>query len=57
MRQKEMSILSDVKGKTEWEEQTRETEMAVWRLWSDFCLEECLKQAYQATHLVYPVDC
>jgi hypothetical protein len=57
MRQKEMPILSDVKGKTEWEERTRKTEMAVWRLWSHFCLEECLKQAYQATHLVYPVDC
>jgi hypothetical protein len=43
MRQKEVSILSDIKGKTEREEWARETKMVVSRLWSHFCLEEYFK--------------
>jgi len=57
MRQKEVSILSDIQGKTEREKWTRKAKMVVSGLWSHFCLEEYFKQVYQATHLVYPMDC
>ena len=56
MRQKKVSILSDIKSKTEWDEWAREAEMDVSCLRSHFCLEEYFKQVYQATHLVHPVD-
>jgi hypothetical protein len=43
MRQKEVSILSEIKGKTEREKWTRKAKMVVSDLWSHFCLEKCFK--------------
>jgi len=57
MRQKEVSALSIIKGAMQWEESPRKTKVALSRLWPYIRLEESFKQVFQATHLVYPMDC
>jgi len=54
MRKKVVSVLPVVNGKTQREESPWKTKVA---LWPHVRLEEPFKQAFQTTHLVYPMDC
>jgi len=57
MRKKVVSVLPVVNGKTQREESPWKTKVALWHLWPHVRLEEPFKQAFQTTHLVYPMDC